>query len=273
LTHIVISVTRLLSGNTVAPEFIPPEDEEFPKEEMETVEYIAQQLEEVFTIRVSPVEKQYICIHLVGFNALSSERSANAKIPVKVKKLALELIKYVDNHMGTNFIGDEILFFDLCLHLKSKVYRLQKDVYCKETAKFQLNGNDYMLYHAVANASHLYYEICEVTPDEEELLNITCYLLLSLRRNMRKTKALLICNDGITLRMELLDFMAKSLPMVEIADCCTVHQLKLLTVSDYDFIISTEKVQSLERPVVELSDVARKDFADCVSAFLAKTAL
>ena len=268
LTHIVISVSRLINGNTVPPEFAPPDDEEFPAYIVETAQFITDRLESVFKVNVSNDEKKYICIHLVGFNALSAEQTGDAEMPAKIKRLALELIKAVDARMGARFISDELLFLGLCLHLKAKVFRLQKNVYYKKTFQFQLSDANISIYNAVINASRLYQEICGVEPDEEELLNVTCYLLLSIHRNLRKPKALLICSEGIIERMEFMDFIGKSLPSIEIADCCTAYQLKFLASADFDFIIATESLDFHNKPVVNLSGAERDEYAAIVMNFL-----
>ena len=270
LTHIVISISRFINGNTVSPEFMPPDDEDFPSFVMETAEYIARRLEAVFNIEVSDMERTYICIHLVGFNALSAEQSANAEMPKEIKLLALELIKAVDSQMNTSFISDKLLFFGLCMHLKSKVFRLQKDVYYKKTSSFQLLDSYVDIYKTIGKASNLYHEICGVKPDEEELLNITCYFLLSLHRNLRKPKALLTCNDGIIECMVFMDFIEKALPSIDIADCCTTYQLKFLTISEYDFIISMEAMEFTGKPVIDLSMTDKSNYAEVVLDFINK---
>jgi len=273
LTHIVISVSRLISGDTVSKAFYPPDDEDYPELVIETAEYIAQCLETVFSIKVSDIERTYICIHLVGFNAISSEYSADTKIQRKIKNLAIMMLTAIDAQLGTSFSSDEAMFFDLCLHLKATVFRLQNNVYYRKISQFQLSEADAYLYDAATKASRLYWEICGVVPDEEELLDISCYLLLSIRRNKRRPKALLVCNDGITKRMELLDFIGRLLPMVEIFDCCSVFQLRNNRISDYDFIISTEDVQSPGKPMVDLSSIDRSDYSDFILQFLEKTGL
>jgi len=268
LTHITIGVSRLLSGNTVSEEFYPPDDEEFPPFVVETAEYISQCLESVFNISVSNIERTYISIHLVGFNAISPDDSTNVKIQKKIKNLGTMMLAAIDSQLGTAFMNDESLYFDLCLHLKATVFRLQKDIYHKKTSKFQLSDSDAYLYDAVVKASRFYWEICGVVPDEEELLNVTCYLLLSIRRKKRKPKALLICNDGITKRMELMDFIGAQLPSIDVTDCCTVYQYKNIRNNDFDFIISTENIQSPVKPMVELSSIDRSEYSDFIASFL-----
>jgi len=270
LTHIVISVSRLLCGDTVSDEFYPPDDEEFPELVVDTAEYIAQCLESVFNISVSVIERVYICIHLVGFNAVSTEYSVDTKIPRRIKNLATMMIDSIDSQLRTKFVSDGTLFFDLCLHLQATVFRLQKDIYYKKISQFQLADGDVYLYDAVARASRLYWEICGVVPDEEELLHVSCYLLLSIRRNLRKPRALLVCSDGITKRMELMEYIENTLPSVEIVDCCTAYQMRNIDAGDFDFVISTAEVISPGKPVVDLSAIDRSDYSDFIMSVLKK---
>ena len=273
LTHIVISVARLKSGDTVSQEFYPPDDEEYPELVIETAGYIAQCLESVFDIKLSDIEGKYICIHLVGFNAISTENPVDTKIQRKIKNLASVMISSIDTQLGTAFFSDEVMFHDLCLHLKATVFRLEKDIYYKKVSQFQLTEDDAFLYDAVTRASRYYWEICGVVPDEEELLNITCYLLLSIRRNRRRPKAILICSDGITKRMELMDYISKVMPSIEVVDCCSAFQLRSGKASDYDFIVSMEELQSPGKPMVDLSTVDRSDYSDFLLQFLDKSGL
>jgi len=272
LTHIVISVSRLISGDTVPAEFYPPDDEDYPQLVQDTAGYIGQCLETVFNIKVSDIERTYVCIHLVGFNAVSPELSGGAKVRRKIKNLATMMIGDIDSRLGTAFINDEILVFDFCLHLQAAVFRLQKGIYHRRASRYQLADNDAYLYDAVSGASRFYWEVCGVVPDEEELLNVTYYLLLSVYRNTRKPKALLICNEGINKRMELMEFIGRILPAVEVADCCTVYQLRNSKAGGFDFIISTEELQSPGKPVVDLSTVDRSDYAGLISEFLSSKA-
>ena len=270
LTHIVISISRFINGYTVSSEFSPPVDEEFPAFIVETADYISKRLEAVFNIKVSMMERAYICIHLVGFNALSAELSANTEMPEKIKHLALGLIKSVDIQLGKEFIRDRLLFFGLCIHLKAKIYRLQKDVYHRKTSDFKLLENNSDIYNAVYHASVLYPDICNVEPDEEELLSLTCYFQLSLHRNLSKPKVLLVCNDGIIASIELMNLIEKELSTIEIADCCTIYQLKFKMFDEYDFIISTVSLGYSDKAIIDLSKVDKSNYVRYMCDFFDK---
>jgi len=183
------------------------------------------------------------------------------------------MISTIDTQLGTLFIGDETLFNDLCMHLKATVFRLQKEIYYKKTSHFQLADDDAYLYDAVAGASRLYWEICGVVPDEEELVDICCYLLLSIRRNRRRLKALLICSCGIAKRIEFMETIEKILPSVDVVECCSANQLRNSKIRDYDFIVSMENVPSHGKPVVDLSMVDRKDYTAFILQCLEKSGL
>ncbi len=195
ITHLVISISRLKSGKIVPEEFMPPE-EDFPELETQTATFIAQQLEQSFSVKVSDMEKVYICIHLVGFNAFSPKQPEKVEMPEKIQLLACRLIESIDAQLGTKFINDKLLLFGLGLHLKSEIYRLQNGVYYNRASEIKRNENYIDIYNAAKAASGLYTELCGVQPDEEEILNLSFYFLLSLHRNLRKVKAIIVCNSG-----------------------------------------------------------------------------
>lgn len=270
LTHLVISISRFTSGNTVSAEFAPPDDEEFPPFLVETAQYIAEHLERMFNIKVPAMERTYICIHLAGFNAQSAEHSSVNRMPKEITHLALELINSVDLQLNRKFLADNQLFFGLCLHLKSKIYRLKKDVYYKNNSNFKFPDDSIDIYKAVEAASGLFQEICGVAADQEEILNISCYFLLSSHRNLHKYKMLLICNDGVIERLELVEEIEKAFPLFTTGDCCTTYQLTYQKMKEYDFIISTEAIESPERPVIDLSRAERSDFMRIIQDFMNK---
>jgi mannitol operon transcriptional antiterminator len=270
ITHIVIGISRLMNGNTVSPEFAPPEDEKFPDYITETADYIMKLLEDVFDVVVPDMEKAYICIHLIGFNALSVEQSAKGEMPTEIVHLTMEIIKDVDSRMKTNFSGDKLLFFELCLHLKSTIFRIQRDVYHKISYDYQLPDVGVAIYNAVEKAGRLYQEICRVEPEEEEILSVTCYFLLSMQRNLRKPKALLIYNGGIIERMKFMDLIAKTVQTIDVTNCCTTYQLNFLTLNDYDCIISKEAIALQDKPVIDLSETDSGNYNKVIMDFLTK---
>jgi transcriptional antiterminator len=267
LTHIVISLSRIISGNPVEVEFLPP-DEEYPQLEIDTANYIANRIERIFNIRISQSEKDYICIHLVGYNAFSIENSSHPEIPQKIEILAISMIESVDAIVGGSYIRDKLLFFGLCFHLISTVYRLEKGLYHNSPQKTDFPQNGIIIYDAVKESAELYERICDVKADDDEILHITYYFLLSKHRNMRKLRALLVCNQGIVARMELHKLIEISILHIDVVDNCSAYQLQFQPEREYDFIITTENLEKREKPMIDISRLAKNDYIKCIEEFL-----
>ena len=62
-------------------------------------------------------------------------------------------------------------------------------------------------------------------------------------------------------------------PAIDIADCCTTFQLKLLSLDEYDFIISYETVDIDSVPFVVLSEENSGDYSGVIRDFLDNTIL
>ena len=272
LTHMVISVVRISSGNYVSSEFLPPE-ETYPPLETQTAEYIAQRIKRVLHISLPPSEQAYICIHLIGYNAFRVEQDWGLPFPQKVEHLAIQLVEAVGARLGIDYSNDKMLFFGLCLHLKTAVYRLKVSSYTPKRRNVALSADWAALYEAVKEASVLYEQICAVTPDEEELFCIAYFFLLSQRRNSQRIQALLVSNLGIMMRMELLREIERGLSNVTVVDSCSAQQLADWSKHQFSLIISTEPLRDISGPWVDLSSVAQKDYLSAIDEYIKKKLL
>lgn len=267
LTHMVISVSRITNGNYVSSEFLPPE-ETYPPLETRTAEYMAQRIKRVLGVSLPPSEQAYICIHLIGYNAFRVEQDWGLPFPQKVEHLALRLVEAVSGILNTDYTNDKLLFFGLCLHLKTAIYRLKVTSYTSKQQSTALSAEWLTLYEAVKNASVLYEQICSVTPDEEELISISYFFLLSQRRSAQRIHALLVSNWGIRMRMELLREIERDVTNVSVVDSCSSHQLADWPKSNFSLIITTEPLQEVAKPCVDLTAVPRKDYLTAITAYI-----
>ena len=272
LTHMVISVLRIANGNYVSSEFLPPE-ETFPPLETRTAEYMAQRIKRVLHVSLPPSEQAYICIHLIGYNAFRVEQDWGLPFPQKVEHLALRLVETVSSYLNTDYSNDKLLFFGLCLHLKTAIYRLKVSSYISKRPNTALSADWQALYEAVKQAGTLYEQIYGVIPDEEELLSISYFFLLSKRRHAQRIQALLVSNLGISMRMELLREIEHGLPNVTVVDSCSAHQLADWPKYNFSLIISTEPLCDVTEHWVDLSVVPRKDYLTVIDAYIKRELL
>ncbi|MEM1486338.1 PRD domain-containing protein [Oscillospiraceae bacterium PP1C4] len=270
LTHITISIARLHSGNQVKKEFLPP-DGEFPQLEMNAASFIAARLESTFHVCIPDSETKYICIHLIGYNTFCAEQGVEQFITPQIERLALQLIEAVDTYLGSNFISDKMLFFGISLHLKTSVYRMKGDIYCQKHRNLEPPENCADIYAAVEAASHLYERHCSVKANEEELVSLTYYFLLSQMRNTRKKKTILVCNYSIISQMEILGLINTALPNLEIIDVCSTYQFQHQADISCDFIISTVALDAQKIPVADLSHVCKGEYIKYLEDFIFST--
>lgn len=255
LTHLVICITRVLAGNPVPEEFLPP-DESYPELETKTAKYIAKRLNVVFNVNVDVSEIDYICIHLVGYNAFSADWFA----PPKIEWLAINLIERMSEMLNVDLRGDDLLLSGLCFHLKTSVYRLQNNVYYKSTLPRLLPESSKNILECVKRTTDSYAQISLVKPDEEELLSIAYYFLLAIYRKEREKKAILVCNQGIAASLELFELVRNTLPHLKIVEWCSGAQLPLLSGLDYEYIITTQHLKT-DKILIDLSSCVKADYA------------
>jgi transcriptional antiterminator len=268
ITHIIISISRLRSGNAVEKEFLPPE-EKYPKKEMDTAEYIADKLSETFQIQFPNSEKIYICIHLIGYNTFHEADDLPNKISEKVEYLTYNLLKMVDLALGMKFEDDEILFSGLSNHLKASMFRLKENIKSNYYPYEELSDEGKVIYDVVKESGDLYKNILDVHIDERELHSIVCYFLLSLQRNALKKRALLVSEGGVISRMELCKFILDNVTQIEIIDVCTKFQIPLYDTDSYEFIITTVSLQQDKIPIIDISHIEKDQYKKYISTFLA----
>lgn len=270
LTHMVISVLRIANGNLVPKEFLPPE-ETFPPLETKTAEYIAMRMKKILGIELPPSEQAYICIHLVGYNAFSTEQDYGMPFPQRVEHLAITLVEAVDEALLTNYAHDKFLFFGLCLHLKTALYRLKVTTYTPKAHDTTLPPNWVEIYDVLKNvAPSLYEQIGQVSPDDDELIGLSYFFLLSHRRCTSPIRVLLISNLGIIPRMTLINELEAALPSIKIIDSCTAQQLHDWSSHRFSLIISTEPLEHCPHPRIDLSSVPSANYIGTVESRLSK---
>lgn len=267
VTHLIISIARLSLGKKVDEEFMPPDDE-YGGIERKSSEYISARLESEYNLKMPEAERIYICIHLMSYNAFDAVNDTLKYIPKKIELLAINLIDFVDSELGSNFATDKILFFGLIYHLKISIYRLEDNISLKTLTKNEFFKNNSEIFNAVSKASNLYEQICNVRVNEEEIITIGMHFVLSQKRNIKKKRALLVYNNGIIEGVKLYQFLCAVCPDIDIIDICSSFQLAFKQEDEYDFIISTLVLQDCEKPVADLSSVAKNDYSKVLEDFI-----
>lgn len=272
VTHLVISIARQSTGKNVDDCFLPPEAE-YGGLERKTAEYVASKIEAEFKLEFPESERIYICIHLMSYNAFNYTDKSNfsdtmKNIPKKVELLAISLIDYVDAQLGTSFSTDKILFFGILFHLKTSIHRLEDNIIIKTISRDEMISTNSEIYSALSKVSNLYEGICNVIPNEEELITLSMHFALSQKRSTKRKKAVIVSNNGITAGITLGRQISESLHDVEIVDICTSLQLTFKADSEYEMIISTTPIEGAQKPLADLTHIAKRDYIKFLEEFL-----
>jgi transcriptional antiterminator len=260
LVHIIISITRLKFGSFISKDFLPLDDD-LEAMAMETARFITKKLGKCFHITVQESETKFVALHLMGFNAYDNGKSEFNK---DIEMLSATMIQTVDMYLGTNFFNDKVLFFDICWHMK----------FCKHRNILTRNNN---LVMEISAQTEEFYKILKAYKDtftfataekltNIDLMDISYYFYLSVRRNKRKLRVLIVSNLPITERLLFLNFMELNFSNLEIVDLCTTASYELVA-SKYDFIISTENISS-EKPLANLSLSDKEKYKEYIDEFV-----
>jgi transcriptional antiterminator len=260
LVHILISISRLRQGSFISKDFLPPEDD-LDAMAMETAGFITKKLGEYFKITVPESETKYVALHLMGFNAYDNGKNEFNK---DIEMLSAKMIQAVDIYLGTNFFKDKVLFFDICWHMK----------FCQHMNTLTRHNN---LTMELSTQVEEYYKILKMNKDtfsvskaetltNIDLMDISYYFFLSVRRNKRKLRVLIVSNFPITERLSFLRFMESNFSNLEMVDLCTTASYELIN-SKYDFIISTENISS-EKPLANLSLSDKEKYKEYIDEFI-----
>ncbi|QOX63768.1 PRD domain-containing protein [Anoxybacterium hadale] len=273
VTHLIICIARLSSGKNVDECFLPPEGE-YGRLERSTADYIASRIEKEFSLSFPESERIYICMHLMSYNtfnhhALRANPDEILKdIPKKIELLAICLIDYVDAQLGSSFASDKLLFFGILFHLKNSLERLEESIPINTIQRNEFSKKNLEIFNAVSKSSNLYEGICGVKPSEEELIILTMHFTLSQKRTIKKKKALLVCDSGISAGIMLCKYLSELSLDLEIVDVCSTYQYTYKAENEYDFIISTTPLRETRKPTADLSTVTKTNYGKFLEDYL-----
>ncbi len=252
LVHLSIAMERLTSGlGVVSRQEVPDNLDEEPANAIAA--YIAQQLQESFSIQVPPAEQTLICIHIIGAVASTGEHTpSNAQA---LEDFAYRLAKVVEQLTGLPFSDDQILLMGLATHIKASTFRLRSGLMSTGPLQEKFCCEYPLLYYAVWVSGCLYSPSFSVLPNREELIAIYHHFLFSFHRQKQQMCCLLVHNDGAIQASRMMRQLKRYEPQLLVADCCTLSQLRLLpalTRERYQVILSTIPIDTGEVPLFQI---------------------
>ncbi len=252
LVHLSIAVERLIGGRSVAESENPMEGL-LNSREGEIARYIATEMEKAFHIKMPESECTYICIHVMGAELPDPTAEQSQLHSIRIRDFTLHLISFVQDMTGISFLQDSILLNALATHIKASAYRLRSGLRRRGHHSSHFTPEYARLYHAVWASSYYYKQFFSVEPNADELLSIYLHFVQSIRRRMRRCKAIYLYQSDVICAEEVFGKLKALSDDMEIVDMCNWNQLSSYDLSQYDIVISNSKQVPVNIPVITIS--------------------
>jgi activator of the mannose operon (transcriptional antiterminator) len=272
LTHLIICVTRLKSGNPTEDSLLKSDD--YPQVR-DISEFIAEKMRKVFDISFPRTEVAYICLHLMSYYIRDAMEDIkhNVNSGENLEALTISVIELVQGIVGGLFLTDKVLYFGILCHLKSSVYRIKNRIHMNLLLNENQVSLDPAIFDAVKQTEYLYKDFCGdsfILPDGE-IEALTVYFMLSRERFEQKAKAVLLNSTGVVSGVLLKRFLTEELDVLDIVDVVFFpFQLDLVPENRYDFVISMGNLESCSKPTVCLQNAQKHEYKDILADFIDK---
>ena len=252
LVHLSIAVERLIGGRSVT-ESEDPLKGLLSCREGEIARYIASEMEQAFHIKMPESECTYICIHVMGAELPDPTAEQSQLHSSRIRDFTTHLVSFVQDMTGIQFLQDSILLNALATHIKASAYRLRSGLRRQGHHPSHFTPEYARLYHAVWSSSYYYKQFFSVEPNAEELLSIYLHFVQSIRRRMRRCKAIYLYQSDVICAEEVFGRLKALSDDVDIVDMCSWNQLSSSDLEQYDLVITTAQQTSAEVPVITVS--------------------
>ena len=252
LVHLSISVERLIGGRSVTENEGNLEGI-LNSGEGEIARYIAAEMEKAFHIKMPENECIYICIHIMGAELPDPAACQSQLHSSRISDFTTHLVSFVQSMTGIQFMQDNVLLNALATHIKVSAYRLRSGLRRQGQHLPYVTPEHAGLYHAVWASSYYYKRFFSVEPNTEELLSIYLHFVQSMRRRMRRCKAIYLYQSDVIRAEEVFGRLKALSDAVEILDVRSWSQQNADDLSQYDMVITTAPQVTADVPVITIS--------------------
>ncbi|HAZ36515.1 MAG TPA: transcriptional regulator ManR [Clostridiaceae bacterium] len=259
LTHILISLTRALSGKQIK-EKIVEENYNYLKSERAYEEAVnmINRINEDFNVKLDESEVYYLYQYFVSFG-LVKNTTQNAdevldKLNFKAKVFTEKVTNCIEKIIHIDISNDEIIMKSLLLHVRPMLNRLNYDIKVSNPLMEDIKKEYPELLSiceiAVLMISH---ELKQKEIPIDEIGYLTLYYQTALERLPVKKRVYVVCQSGLGTSQLLTTRIKKVFPQLEVAGVLSVSMLKKRNLDDVDFIISTVPIDIKEKPYILVS--------------------
>lgn len=250
VTHLAIVVNRIKSNNhcdLAVEEFKNYID----NGENIVAKYLAQELEEIFHIVLTPGDSSYILMNLLGAklqktkNLAQNDSKTTRSISPEVYDNMVLMLEEVDYLYGEDLAQDDIFKCALFLHLNATFTRLMNCIYLENPMKKSIKEDLGYEFEIATYLSGLIKARLDFELQEDDICDITLYIGASLKRKtqLKKsqvTRVTLVCGTGMSTSQFLEANLKLHFSNIEITNILPISKAQYeITPDTQDIVLST----------------------------------
>lgn len=244
------------------------------KNEYLAAEQLSKELENLFNIKVSKVEKAYLCLHILGFyetNLFGKEHFQGVSSQEReiVFDIAKEIIEVLKNNKIIDLESKEDSLDNFIAHLIPIINRVRYGIVMKNPYLEDIKDMYPEFYGIAWLTRNIFQKHFKTKISEEDMGYLASYIATAVENEQKLLKCAVICLNGSGFSQLLLARLKKHFKNIEIAKVFTGKNLKDIDLDNYDFLISTTNLEIdkdilivnpilLEEDIININNYLRK---------------
>lgn len=222
-------------------------------------------IKEVFSDKTK--DKREICYIMKWFKSAKvmsfiNDKSDGSKIDSN-KYLAMRIIEDMGNYTGIDYSNDFEFINSVVMHFTVAMYRIQNNFGIENPLKEDIKMKLGIIYQITEDVMKKYESEVGVEFPDDEISYMAMHFGAAFERKTQEifdTKALIVCNSGLSTAGLLSARMEIMLPQIKVSGICRLNNLEEeLKNKDFDIIISTVPIRNKDIEYVEVNPMLNTD--------------
>ncbi len=270
--HIVIALKRIGEGHCV-----PPTPEVFDgirgTHEYEQAAKLSRELELAFSTTIPEGETVYIALHILGSKLQGKELETmigglgEAPELELAATIAADIIMIASDALHLPLQEDKALFNGLVLHLRPALNRLKYGLTLRNPMLEEIKEQYGDIFGVAWMSSRSFTKHIDVAVPESEIGYITLHLAAAVARNLRRSRAIVVCHSGIGTSQLLSERLRGSFRELEIIGVASTASVTESLLTQIDVVISTVPF-ACTKPLLLISPLFTQHDVRTVELFL-----
>lgn len=269
LTHLLILLKRQNTSQTSEVKYDINKTNQI---KYETAQYIISRMEEVFKIKVSPHEINYVYAFLVSSrNDISKEELDKLEITTNdcSNDFVDDLIHGMEESLNIKFSADSTLRKSLLQHIQPMLNRLEYNVIIINPLIDDIKSEfSNVFYKLKAIINKLQTKHFSRNLSEDEIGYLAIYFQNTLEKIGKQLDVLIVCTTGIGTSHLLKTRVTNHFPILNIKGVISFNELEKYNDMGIDLILTTVNLPSTDAPQLVINALLDKGDVNIINQFI-----